>query len=394
MARALAERDGPFLFFDSGRGAGESSIFHQPVAIWSGAVEELAGWLQDQTSRGLFVAGFLGFELSWDLDEIRAERRASRFPDVWVGAFERRWGHDGASWLDGAPIVEAAGAGAERRLQRTDWSVSLDVTAKEYRDNVAAAVEAIYAGELFEVNYTERFRAPSTLTDFELYERLRDRSTGSFFGFAKLDDFSIASVSPEEFLRVDGALVSTYPIKGTRRRGDDAAQDLEARRELLESEKDRAENVMIVDLMRNDLTRYCRPGTVQATLICDLETFAGWHHLVSTVEGELDDGVMPTDILVGCFPPGSITGAPKLRSIELITELEASARGPYTGTMFWADATTLRSSVLIRTAAIRNGLAEYGAGGAVVADSDPELEYEEALLKAAPFLGLGDVDGS
>jgi anthranilate/para-aminobenzoate synthase component I len=384
LARSLSKRDGPFLFFDSGRGTGRSYVFADPVAEFDGPGSELPVWLREQIGRGRTVAGVLGFELAWQLDSIRAPEPAGDFPHVWVGAFE-------------GPVA----AGQTPRNPETgampgSWSPSLDISREAYERNVALAVEAIWSGELFEVNYTERFRGSWAASPWSMYEHMRRQSTGDYFGFAQFGGWSVASVSPEEFLRGDDGRVVTRPIKGTMRRDRDPAADQAAAAALEASPKDRAENIMIVDLMRNDLTRYCEPGTVHASEICAVESFAGWHHLVSTVEGRLDDGVVSTDLLVASFPPGSITGAPKLRSVELIAELEASARGAYTGTMFFANASTLRSNVLIRTAMIRDGEAEYGAGGAIVADSDPNAEYEEAVLKARPFLSLTreDTDGS
>ena len=209
-------------------------------------------------------------------------------------------------------------------------------------------------------------------------------------------DFQIASVSPERFLSVEGRRVCARPIKGSRRRAEgDPARDRALAEELLSSAKDRAENIMIVDLMRNDLTQVCRLGSVRAEAICELESFAGIHHLVSTVTGELEPGFGPLDALLACFPAGSITGAPKLRSIETIAQLEGSGRGVYTGSLFYASRHgRLDSSVLIRTAEIVGDQVRYGAGGAVVADSDPELERREALLKVGPLArALGQEEG-
>ncbi len=379
MARALSQRDGPFLFFDSGKGVGESCIFSDPVEVWTAADGALDEWMRREQAAGRWVAGVLSFELAWELDTVRGAAAPVPYPTAWVGSFSEREG-----WRE--PVE---GSAALPPLAEDVWSPRMDITREAYEANVQASIDAIFAGELFEVNYTERFRTGWKRPAFELFERMRSTATGSFFGFAQLGDVAVASVSPEEFLRVDARQVLTRPIKGTMRRELDPTADEAARASLAKSEKDRAENVMIVDLMRNDLTRWCVPGTVRATEICAVETFAGWHHLVSTVEGVLEPNVSATDLLLGSFPPGSITGAPKLRAIELIAELEASPRGAYTGTMFWAGEGRLRSNVLIRTAVIHDEVAEYGAGGAIVADSIPATEYEEALLKARPFLEAG-----
>ena len=418
LARRLAHDLGRGLvFFDGGR----SRLFLCPTAILTeragafvdavsgDAVAEPMAWLRDfgggcPTER--FLAGYLGFEFAWWLDEVRAPRPASRTPALWVGAYDAAlsWDEEAGQWSwEGAPddearrAVEAALSVVEAETdvdapadEPRGGPVRLDVSAQRYRANAARCVDAIFAGELFEVNYTERFEMPWPHPGFALYEGLRARSTGEFFGYLDAGEVQLASVSPELFLRIDAdGRVLTKPIKGTRKQTGVAEEDAHAIEELRTSEKDRAENLMIVDLMRNDLTRVCAPKSVQATRLCEVETFAGVHHLVSSVEGRLAADVSAVDALLACFPPGSITGAPKLRSVELIAETEASARGPYTGTMFWAErGGALVSSVLIRTAVLKDGVARYGAGGAIVADSDPQAEYEEALVKAGAFLGL------
>jgi len=255
-----------------------------------------------------------------------------------------------------------------------------------YPERVKACIDAIYAGELFEVNYAERFDAEWTHGGFALYEAMRAVATGDYFAYLDAGEFQVASVSPEQFLEVRDGVVRTRPIKGSCPRDEDPVIDRELGAQLLASEKDRAENIMIVDLMRNDLTRVCRVGSVVAEEICALESFAGIHHLVSTVTGVVEEGIEPLDVLLSCFPAGSITGAPKLRSVELIAAVEGSARGAYTGSMFYASAHgALDASVLIRTAELVGDQARYGAGGAVVAQSDPEGEWREALLKRALF---------
>jgi para-aminobenzoate synthetase component 1 len=258
-------------------------------------------------------------------------------------------------------------------------------------EHVAACAEAqrlIAQGELFEVNLAHVLRTGWELGGFELYERLSAASPGEHGAYLALGGVEIASVSPESFLQITGRRCETRPIKGTRRRSADAAEDQALEAELRASEKDRAENVMIVDLLRNDLTATAEPGSVRVEALCRVERTASVMHLVSVVTSQVRAGIRQPDVLVSCFPGGSITGAPKRRAIEVIDALEREARGFYCGSVFaWEPATArLSASVAIRTATVVDGVARFGAGGAVTLLSDPAEEAEETILKARPFL--------
>ena len=349
------------------------------------------------------LAGYLSFEFGWALDDLTANKREAKTPELFVGRYDSAAVYDhllGNWFLLGREreelqrweeVIEGAGrkegSAANRAMARRSSEKDREVSRELYERGVRRAVEDIYAGEFFEVNYTERFQGRWSRSREELYGGLRRLAPGDFGGFVSLKEVFIASISPEQFLSVDVAgKVQTRPIKGTRPRGASDEEDRRNGRELLESSKDRAENVMIVDLMRNDLTRFCVPGTVKVTELCGLHSFASVHHLISTVEGELSEDVSALEAFLAAFPAGSITGAPKLRSMEWIAENEGSPRGPYTGSMFyWSDHGMLNSNVLIRTAVLNGEEVSYGAGGAVVADSDPEGEYREARWKARPF---------
>ena len=400
VAATLAATHQHFIFFDGSRapsGAGRSYIFAEPQQILTqssgryhldGAEIEPLEALSILDDSTLPVAGMLGFEFAWELDDLRVKPHVSQTPNLWVATFGRWAAYDHARdrWLGPAEFETHPVQQSSSRLRNARLSIS----DREYERRVERARRAIFEGEVFEVNYTERFEGEWTGSGWALYEALRRRSTGAYFGFLRCQDFELASVSPELFLEFEGFRVVARPIKGTAPMADDTEADERVREALLQSEKDRAENVMIVDLMRNDLTRFCTPGTVEATELCALESFAGVHHLVSTVEGELRPGVSRLEAFVSAFPPGSITGAPKPRSIEVIAELEENARGPYTGSLFFEADGRLVSNVLIRSATLQEGIAEYGAGGAVVSDSEPESERKEAYTKAASFLALGD----
>jgi para-aminobenzoate synthetase component 1 len=220
-----------------------------------------------------------------------------------------------------------------------------------------------------------------------LYQRLRRRNPAPFAAYLDTGDVQIVSASPERFLELKGRQVETRPIKGTRPRGSTTEEDARLGDELLASEKDRAENVMIVDLLRNDLSRVCRDHSVLTPEICALESFATVHHLVSTVTGELRPGLDAVDLLRATFPGGSITGAPKIRAMEIIAELEPTRRGPYCGAIGWVGCDgRMDTSITIRTYAIKERQVAFQAGGGIVADSDPAAEYEETLDKARALI--------
>lgn len=262
-----------------------------------------------------------------------------------------------------------------------------DFAPDDYRKAVARAVEYIHAGDIFQVNLSQRLMTPASGGSVELYERLRERNAATFAGYLDVGPYQIASASPERFLQVVDGRVETRPIKGTRPRTARPEADLFAGDELSRSEKDRAENVMIVDLLRNDLSRVCDPQSVRVTQLCGLETYAYVQHLVSVVEGRLSANRSPIDLLKAAFPGGSITGAPKVRAMEIIAELEPTTRGAYCGSLAYIGFDgTMDSSLLIRTITAGRGWWQLPAGGGIVADSDPQREYEETWHKARGML--------
>lgn len=263
-----------------------------------------------------------------------------------------------------------------------------DFTRDEYVAAVARVIEYIRAGDIFQANMSQRLMAPWPGTATQLYANVRRNNPAPFCGLLKTDDFSIISASPERFLKVDRQRqVETRPIKGTRRRPRSPIADLYASDELSTSEKDRAENVMIVDLLRNDISRSCKPGTVRVTGLCEVERFETVLHLVSTVVGTLRDDCDVWDLMAGCFPGGSITGAPKIRAMEIIAELEPTVRGAYCGSLFFlGPCGEFDSSILIRTFTLKDGLVHFPVGGGIVADSVPLEEYRETLHKASGMI--------
>lgn len=278
--------------------------------------------------------------------------------------------------------------------QSPDWQPQADWQALQTEADFCQAVDQvkchIRAGDIFQANLTTAFRAsqPKDLSPWQLYRRLYQLSPEPFSAYFAGGDFQLLSVSPERFLRLDrDGWVETRPIKGTRPRSADPAHDRQLATELQASEKDRAENVMIVDLLRNDLGRVCRPRSIQVPQLCQLESYEHVHHLTSQVIGQLRSGLTAVDLLRATFPGGSITGAPKIRSMEIIHELEPIPRQAYCGSLFWLGFDgSLDASILIRTLQISQGQVLAQAGCGIVADSDPLDECAEMQVKVQPLL--------
>jgi len=268
-------------------------------------------------------------------------------------------------------------------------------TREAYLEGVRRVKEYILAGDIYQANLSQRFSAPLLEPAWRLYRRLRRLNAAPFSAYMNFGDFAVASSSPERFMEVSGRRVETRPIKGTRPRSDDPAEDRSQREELLSSAKDRAELSMIVDLERNDLGRVCDYGSVRVTEHAVLESYATVHHLVSTVVGELHRGRDIVDLLRATFPGGSITGAPKIRSMEIIDEIEPTARSVYTGGIGYLGFNGRHDlNVAIRTMIIGGGRVRFQVGGGIVADSDPEAEFQETLDKGkAMFEAVTGVSG-
>lgn len=264
------------------------------------------------------------------------------------------------------------------------WS---NFSEEAYLAAVSQVVEYIRAGDVFQVNLSQRLACPAAIDSLSLYELLREENPAPFAGYCDLGQWQILSSSPERFLRVRDRWVETRPIKGTRRRTHDPDTDRRIARELLHSQKDRAENVMITDLLRNDLSRVCLAESVCVSSLCHLETYETVFHLVSVIEGRLRESYDAFDLLAASFPGGSITGAPKIRAMEIIAELEPHARGAYCGCLgyvgFNGDADF---NILIRTLTAAKGWWVFSVGGGILATSRPEDEYAETWHKAEGLL--------
>jgi len=269
----------------------------------------------------------------------------------------------------------------------TQVNLRSNFTHEAYLEAVQKARDYIIAGDIFQVNLSQRFEADMPLPPYELYQRLRKINPAPFASYLNFDGVAVVCASPERFLLLRGGRVETRPIKGTRPRGKDPARDKALARELVNSFKDKAEHVMIVDLERNDIGRVCRFGTVRVSELTALEKYATVFHLTSTVEGSLRPGKNAIDLLKATFPGGSISGAPKVRAIEIIDELEPTRRSVYTGSIGYLSFDGgLDLNIVIRTILVKQGKAYFQVGGAVVYDSDPESEYVETLDKARALI--------
>ncbi len=283
-----------------------------------------------------------------------------------------------------APMVRRAlPDGTDAQLE-----ISSNISEAEYIEAVEKAQEYIRAGDAFQVVPSQRFRAEvGDLDPLLLYRGLRTVNPSPYMTYLKLGDFSLVGASPEPLVRVEGRRVMTRPVAGTRPRGETPEADVALAEELLADEKERAEHVMLVDLGRNDLGRVSGIGTVELETFMQIERYSHVMHIVSTVEGELRDDLTALDALAAAFPAGTVSGAPKVRAMEIIDELETTRRGPYAGaTGYYGIDGRLDTCITLRTALLKDGTAYFQAGGGVVADSVPKLEYEESRNKARALM--------
>jgi para-aminobenzoate synthetase component 1 len=284
-------------------------------------------------------------------------------------------------------LFEAPASEQERPFRLTQ-PFHADIDPHRYRQAIERIQGYILAGDCYQVNFAQRFQAPCEGDPWTAYLALRQACPTPFSGFQSMGgDDAILSLSPERFLKVSAGQVETRPIKGTRRRGNDAEDDQKQAQELLASRKDRAENLMIVDLLRNDLGRSCRIGSVKVPELFALESYPNVHHLVSCVTAELASDRDALDLIAGSFPGGSITGAPKIRAMQIIDELEPTRRGLYCGSMLYLDVRgEMDSSIAIRSLLVKDGKVSCWGGGGIVADSNWQAEYQESITKVKVLL--------
>jgi para-aminobenzoate synthetase component 1 len=262
------------------------------------------------------------------------------------------------------------------------------ISKQQYQAHIGRIQDYILAGDCYQVNYAQRFEATLEGDAWSAYRYVRTLLAGGFSAFLRTDEgHAILSLSPERFLRIHRGTVTSQPIKGTAPRHRDPEQDVALSKALLNSEKDRAENVMITDLLRNDLGQFCETGSVRVTELCGLHSFNNVHHLISTVEGKLAPGISAGQMLLATSPGGSITGAPKKRAVEIIAELEPVPRGAYCGSLFILGGEDwLQSSIAIRTLEVTGNNVHCWGGGGITASSQWEAEYQETLDKVGPIM--------
>lgn len=349
--------------------------------------------------------GYFGYELKGECDGRYVH--ASELPDAFLLyvhrflAFDHQTGScfvvtvgdtgDEEEWLDqtAAAVRAAPRARMDRPLAKTECvHFELDQTRDAYVHRVSQALQEISAGESYQVCLTNRIRTAFAGDPLALYRLLRRRNPSPFSAFLRTSDFSILETSPERFLSIDSSgVIETRPIKGTIRRSLNRVEDVRLADDLLKSDKNRAEHLMIVDVLRNDLGRVARFGSVRVPELMAIETRATLHHIVSSVRAELSESWDAIDCIRAAFPGGSMTGAPKLRTMEIIDGLETSARGVYSGALGYLSIDgAVDLSIVIRTAVVANGAISIGVGGGVVATSDPQDEFDEAMLKGSALM--------
>jgi para-aminobenzoate synthetase component 1 len=376
------------------------------------SVEETLLIFNEATSKKNTASIFtISYDFGKRLLNISSEKPDSSEPDVFLAQFDKLIIHDydtgitniagNADKVDfvGSKLINAGEIKTE--LPRSEATVHSDFTRAEYLSSIENIKEQIREGNTYQTNLTQQLSAKLAdgVTPQIIFDRLRHDHPAPFAAFIKRLNSTVVSASPERFFRIDGATrkISTSPIKGTRPRGQNTAEDATLRHALLNSEKDRAENTMIVDLLRNDIGRVCEFGSVTVEKLCDLEEHPTLFHLVSTISGDLRKDVEFSDVLKAVFPCGSITGAPKISTMRIIDEIEPSPRGLSMGAIGcyvppdkFGMPETLDLSVAIRTTVIRDQIATFNVGGGIVIDSDPDSEYEETLIKAKALLAAFD----
>lgn len=394
--------------------AQETKQEQDPFAVLRTLAAQMAAWgtpprgnAQDTPPFCGGVVGWLSYEAGRHLERLPQPIPDDvGVPDAAFGLYDAILAFDhlnGVVWVCAAPgqtakadwltdcVMQAACSSQDAPVSQMAFTLYPEQSRQQAEHAIAAAIAAIWAGDIFQANVTQRFsgQMPEDLPIFDLYRRLRLASAAPFAACATFGGAHLLSASPERFLAVSPhGQVETRPIKGTRRRGSSVADDAAQAAALQASPKDRAENLMIVDLLRNDLSRVCTVGSVRVPVLCGLETFASVHHLVSVVTGTLPSGTNAIDLLMACFPGGSITGAPKIHAMEILRDLEPCRRGLYCGSLLWFGADgAFDSSILIRSLVVgRSGKVVAQAGGGIVSDSDPTAEWAEAMVKVAPLL--------
>lgn len=384
-------------------GADISKHHEDPLALLAHTQQQLLGELELCATHLPFIGGALGlfgYDLGRRFERLPVQAAADiAVPDMAVGIYDWallrnvatgdwqlvHWGDKAGlanrlAWLE----QQQAKPAPAFALQGT-WQSNM--SRAEYGEKFARIQEYLAAGDCYQINLTQRFSAPYQGDEWQAYCLLATANKAPFSAFIRLPESALLSLSPERFLLLDGRHIETKPIKGTRPRHPDPATDRQVARELAQADKDRSENLMIVDLLRNDIGRVSQPGSVSVPHLFAVESFPAVHHLVSTIHGELDARWQGVDLLRACFPGGSITGAPKIRAMEIIEELEPQRRNAYCGSIgYLSQHGRMDTSICIRTLIAEAGRLHCWAGGGIIADSDADSEYQETYDKVARIL--------
>jgi para-aminobenzoate synthetase component 1 len=342
-------------------------------------------WIADHDEKALYTLVHLPVEPGWTPDKLAEQfAEARRISDWMVRKWENWLAEAGSS--DGLRLQEM-----RRRIDEDGLDLDVEklpglatsMSKESYQDAVCKVQEYIRQGDVFQVNLSLRQSLPAGAPAEELYEWLRLMNPSPYMGVLRTPDFALVSASPELLIQLKEGRMVTRPIAGTRRRGRTPGEDLTMEDELLTSEKERAEHIMLVDLLRNDLGRAAAYGSVKVPELMTIERYSHVMHLVSRVEGTLAPGKDAFDAVAAVFPGGTITGAPKVRTMEIIEELEPVRRGPYTGSMGWIDyAGNMELNIIIRTIVLKDGICHIQSGAGIVIDSEPRREFQECLNKS------------
>ncbi|GAA0839648.1 aminodeoxychorismate synthase component I [Marinobacter szutsaonensis] len=395
-------------------GAADSRVLHLGDADSDGLVRlademetDIGKFTSHSAALGCLVGGWIGF-LSYELGYIREPRLAPICPALpvplfsaglylWMASHNRQTG-DYYLWIHPECPEKLVGQingwlAATNGDEPCSWKITEPFKPRQSPDSFKAGVQAvrdyIQAGDCYQANLSQEFVGKFSGDPWYAFQALAEANPTPYSAFIRAGEYSVLSISPERFLEIEGRTVKTSPIKGTRPRGKTPEEDAALAAELEASEKDRAENLMIVDLLRNDLSVNAATGSVSVDQLFALESYRNVHHLVSHIRAELAEGVSPLKALFDAFPGGSITGAPKIRAMEIIRELEPHWRGPYCGSVFYYGLDgRLDSNIAIRTLLCDSeGTIRCWGGGGIVADSDPEAEYQETLAKVGSLMG-------
>lgn len=350
------------------------------------------------------AVGYLGYDMRHFVEKLpKYSKEPSGYADAWFGFYDSLFAFDHLEHKAYAisPADKGKGSTAEtdallESVRRMDYIQNRhekppvsNMSKNEYVRMVNKAKRYIDDGEIYQANLSQQFRCNLSMPSDLLFLGLRSRNPAPFSCYLDTGEIQVLSSSPERFIKVDDSHIETRPIKGTMPRGHNPEEDKLLAEKLMASQKDKAEHIMIVDLERNDLGRVCTPGTVNVKELMALESYATVHHLTSTVTGKLDPDKRLDQVLKACFPGGSITGAPKIRAMQIIEELEPASRGVYTGAIGYLGFDgNLDLNIAIRTIVIQKGTATFNLGGGIVHDSDPEKEYQETLDKGKAIFEL------